>query len=228
METLAEIPFTLDPPALLRQAHLESGTDDARHMLALIERAARVGRPKAAYAVCDVAHRDTDSVEIDGVTFTSRALARNLASSHRVFPVIATCGREMDEARPAGGDMLEQFWWDLIKVRLLAAVHGHLDDFLHRRFRLGKTATMHPGSADASVWPIQQQRELFALLGDVESAIGVRLTESFLMVPNKTTSGILFPTEIDFRSCEVCHRENCPSRAAPFNPQLWEEIRDDK
>ena len=55
----------------------------------------------------------------------------------------------------------------------------------------------------------------------------MRLTDSFLMVPNKTTSGILFPTETDFRSCEVCHRENCPSRHAAFNQALWDRIQHD-
>ncbi len=80
-----------------------------------------------------------------------------------------------------------------------------------------KNTGSKPPAFHAAGCPIEQQRGLFALLGDVEQAIGVRLTESFLMIPNKTTSGILFPTEADFRSCEVCHRENCPARHAPFN-----------
>ena len=83
---------------------------------------------------------------------------------------------------------------------------------------------MHPGSGDVSVWPIEQQQALFSLLGDVESEIGVRLTESFLMMPNKTLSGILFPTETDFGACQVCRRENCPSRKAPFDEALWQDI----
>jgi len=130
----------------------------------------------------------------------------------------------MDRAFPGKGDMLKEFWWDLIKTHLLGAANKHLSDHLHRKFRLGKTATMRPGSGDVSVWPIEQQKTLFSLLGSVESDIGGQLTESCLMVPNKTTSGLLFPTETDFRSCEVCHRENCPSRHAPFNKDLWEDI----
>jgi len=123
--------------------------------------------------------------------------------------------------------MLKGFWWDLIKARLLRAANENLGDRLRRTFRLGKTASMRPGAGDVSVWPIEQQRELFSLLGDVENEIGVRLTESFLMAPNKTTSGILFPAETDFRSCEVCRRENCSSRKAPFNRALWEDVRRD-
>jgi hypothetical protein len=218
------MPFSLDLEALAKQAHLESGSDDEAEFRMLADLAVRVGKPKAAYAVAFVERRDGDNVQIGDVVFTSRTLRRNLESVERVFPLIATCGREMDAAFPAKGDMLKEFWWELIKAQLLSAANRQLDDHLSRRFRLAKTATMRPGSGDATIWPIEQQRQLFALLGDVEKAIGVRLTDSFLMIPNKTTSGILFPTEKDFRTCEVCHRENCPSRHAPFNQQLWEEI----
>jgi len=227
MEILNEIPFSLDAVALMKQAHIEPESDDAKELRALMDVATEVGKPRAAYTVSFVESRDGDTVVIGGVSFTSRTLSRKLASSERIFPLVATCGPEMDEESPAKGDMLKEFWWDLIKTHLLGAANSHLSDHLHRKFRLGKTAIMRPGSADASVWPIEQQRGLFALLGDVEQAIGVRLTDSFLMVPNKTVSGVLFPTEVDFRSCEVCHRENCPSRHAAFNKELWEAIQHD-
>jgi hypothetical protein len=87
---------------------------------------------------------------------------------------------------------------------------------------------MSPGSGDADTWPIQQQADLFALLGgidEVRKQSGVELTDSFLMIPNKTVSGIQFPTETDFRSCQVCHREGCPSRSAPFDAKLWEMMQ---
>ncbi len=107
----------------------------------------------------------------------------------------------------------------LAAPKALGAARRHLDEHLVTRFALGKTSTMSPGSADAAVWPIQQQRQLFGLFGDVEGLIGVRLTDSCLMVPNKTVSGVRFPTQIDFRSCQVCHREDCPSRSAPFDAE---------
>jgi hypothetical protein len=227
MEILTEIPFSLDTDSLMKRVHVESGSDDAVEFRALADLAMQVGKPKAAYAVSFVELRDGDTARVGGISFTSRTLSMNLKSSERVFPLIATCGHEMDEAFPAKGDVLKEFWWDSIKTHLLGAANKYLNDHLHHRFRLGKTATMRPGSGDESVWPIEQQRGLFALLGDVQTAIGVRLTDSCLMIPNKTTSGMLFPTEKDFRSCEVCHRENCPSRQAPFNKRLWKEIGPD-
>ena len=227
MVILNEIPFSLDAASVMKQLHLEPESDDAKDFLRLMDVARKVGKPKAVYTEVFVEGRFDDTVKVGGVSFTSRTLSRNLASSERIFPLIATCGHEMDEAFPARGDMLQEFWWDVIKTHLLGAANRWIDEHLHRKFRLGKTAIMRPGSGDASLWPIEQQKALFALLGNVEQAIGVRLTDSCLMVPNKTTSGILFPAEVDFRSCEVCHRETCPSRHAPFNQQLWEEIQHD-
>ena len=227
METLTDIPFSLDVDALMRQTHIEADSGDAAELQSLVELAIDIGKPKAAYTVSYVAGRNGDTVQIDGFSFESRTLVRNLESVERVFPLVATCGHEMDDGFPGTGDMLKEFMWELIKSRLLAAANNALNDHLHHKFRLGKTATMRPGSGDASVWPIEQQVSLFAILGSVEQEVGVRLTNSFLMVPNKTTSGILFPTETDFHSCEVCHREDCPSRHAPFNEELWEEIQHD-
>jgi hypothetical protein len=82
-------------------------------------------------------------------------------------------------------------------------------------------AAMHPGSGDADVWPIEQQVELFSILGDVEALIGVKLTDSMLMIPTMSVSGVIFPTETEFETCQVCHREDCPRRKAPFDEAVW-------
>ena len=133
-----------------------------------------------------------------------------------------TCGKEVDEIDIPDSDFLKRFWLDSIKATLLGVSCHHLSNLLNQRYKLGKTSTMSPGSGDVSIWPIEQQRELFALFGDVETLIGVTLTDSFLMIPNKSLSGISFSNEIDFQSCQLCHRENCFGRRAPFDKELWE------
>jgi len=227
METLTDIQFDLNVDRLMEECRVEPGSSDEADLRCLVKLARDIGRPKAAYNTCFITERDGTRIRIDDTWFESRALVHNLQSVERVFPLVATCGPELDNGFADKGNMLKEFWWDVIKTRLLGAANRHLSKYLHRRFRLNKTATMHPGSGDASVWPIEQQRELFSLFGDVEGQVGVQLTDSFLMIPNKTTSGLLFPTETDFRSCEVCHRENCPSRHAEFNKELWEAIQHD-
>ncbi len=42
------------------------------------------------------------------------------------------------------------------------------------------------------------------------------------MVPTKSVSGILFPAEESFASCQLCPRENCPNRRAPYDPELFD------
>lgn len=227
MKSLTMIPFSLDADQIMAQAHVQVGSNDAADLLSLIELAREIGKPKAAYVPSFIMERDDDKVWIDDVCFKSRTLAHNLESVERVFAFVATCGHELDHGFAAKGDMLKEYWWDLIKTRLLGVANKFLSEHLHQTFRLGKTAIMHPGSGDALVWPIEQQKALFSLLDGVEEKLGIRLTESSLMLPNKTTSGILFTTETDFRSCEVCHRVGCPSRHAPFNKDLWEEIQHD-
>jgi len=67
---------------------------------------------------------------------------------------------------------------------------------------------------------MEEQRKLFALLGDPVKEVGVELTESCLMIPVKSVSGIWFPAKIDFENCQLCSRENCPGRRAPYDENL--------
>ncbi len=226
MEVLRDIPFSLDIDSLMTQSLAAAESDDAWELRHLVDLATKRGRPKAAYAEVFVEGRDSDRVRLGDIWFTSRALSRHLESVERVFAFVATCGRELDDVFSGRDDMMQAFRWDLIKTALLHAAEAHVHAYLHRTYALAKTATMRPGSADQAVWPIEQQQQLFALIGDVTGGIGVTLTPSSLMIPDKSTSGVLFPTERDFRSCELCHREKCPSRRAAFNEQLWTDMHD--
>ena len=225
MEALTQIAPALDVAALLTRVHVAPDSDDAGAFAALVDQAREVARPKALYAEAFVEGRGDDTIRIDGITFTSRMLRRNLDAVERVFPYVATCGQELDGIALPAGDVLVQFWWDAIKAEVLSAARAHLLAHLTERFRLGQTARMSPGSGDVDVWPIEQQRLLFALLGGVTPAIGVILTESCLMIPNKTVSGLLFATEHDFYTCQVCHRDPCQNRKAPFDAAVWRSLR---
>jgi len=226
MEALTQIAPALDTATLLERLHVASESEDAAVFAALVDRAREVARPKALYAEAFVEGRGDDAIRIADVTFTSRMLRRKLETVERVFPYVATCGHEMDGVALPAGDVLVQYWWDAIKAELLTAARAHLLAHLTDRYRLGQTARMSPGSGDVDVWPIEQQRLLFALLEGVTPFIGVILTESCLMIPNKTVSGLLFPTQEDFQTCQVCHRDPCPNRRAPFDAAVWQSLRE--
>jgi len=228
MKVLDHIPFEPDINELFSKLHIDKRSEDAKHLQDFVDHITPIVNPKAMYDVSYVEARSCDTVTIGGVTFTSRVLRRNLDKAERVFPYIATCGRELDEINPAPDDIFERFWLDIIKSIALSFSIRHLNDYLNRKYALGHTSAMSPGSGDKDIWPIEQQRQLFSMFGDAEDLIGVRLTDSCLMIPNKSVSGIRFPTEIDFKSCQVCRREKCPSRQAPFDKSLWERYSNSK
>lgn len=227
MVDLQDIPFSLDAEALMRAQRIKPGSDDAEAFDELLAKVVDVARPKALYDVCYIEEKAADSVVLNGVRLTSRALRRNLDPVERVFPFVATCGTEVDALTTPKGDPVQDFWLWSVKEALLGAATEHLYDHLSGRHRMSHWGMMQPGSGEADVWPIEQQRPLFSLLGDVEGRIGVRLTDSMLMVPTMSESGVVFPTEADFASCQVCRREECPRRTAPFDEAVWRELCDE-
>jgi hypothetical protein len=218
--SLNEISFDPELGSVLRKLRVKEGTGSARKVEQFLTEAQAVARPKAVYGVAYVEQRGEDTVGLDGQTFKSRVLKVNLEPVHRVFPYVATCGTELDDWSSAIDDMLESYWADAIKEMALRSAMQALSDHLQERFRPGRMSRMSPGSLED--WPIYEQRKLFALLGDPEDAIGVRLTDSLIMVPLKSLSGIWFPTEVDFASCQLCTREGCPGRRAPFDETLYD------
>lgn len=224
VQVLDSVPFDLKLEALLARIHVSPGSDESGEFATLLAQARQVARPKALYKECYIQAKGPDTVTLDGITFTSRTLRANLEEPQRVFAYVATCGREIDQIPLPDDAFLERYWLDAIKTDLLMAARSFLNAHLDRAYALGKTATMNPGSGDAAVWPIEQQRPLFQLLGNVEQLIGVTLTNSLLMLPNKSISGIRFSTGQDFRTCQLCHRDDCPSRSAPFDPALWAAV----
>ena len=224
MISISDIPFDLITDELLETLKIKHSTDDAKEFEDLVCKAREIGKPKALYKVSFIEEKGNNTITLDGVTFTSLALRKNFDSIERVFPYVATCGTEIDDIEIEQSDYQRKFWIFFLKLNLLEISINYLKEQLDKRYKVSKLSTMSPGSGDASVWPLEQQKELFSIFDDVENLIGVRLTESLVMVPDMSVSGILFPTETNFQSCQLCHRENCFGRRAPFDRQLWESM----
>jgi len=221
MEVLNSIPFRLDTKEVLKRLRLRKENKDMERMVQeLLDIVHPIAKPKAVYKVSYVDNKNGDSLYIDGVKFTSRVLRVNLDKVGRVFPYVATCGRELDEIAVPADDYMKYYCLDTIKEMALYSARSYLQDYLTRNYALGQMSRMAPGSGSVEDWPITQQKELFSIFGNVEDLVGVQLTESFLMIPIKSVSGIFFPTEIKFESCQLCPREACSSRRAPYDPDL--------
>jgi hypothetical protein len=214
------IPWQLDPADVLSKVRMDPADNEADDVRRLLDAAHAIGRPKALYKEGFVDSRTDDTVVIDGVTFTSRVLRVNLDNAHRVFAYLATCGTELEAWARSLDDLLEKYWADAImELALRKALHflnAKIDQVMPR----SKTSVMNPGSLHD--WPITQQRPLFALAGSGAATAGITLTESLLMVPAKSVSGIRFPTETSFESCQLCPRKDCPNRRALYDRELYQ------
>jgi hypothetical protein len=230
MEILDNIPVELDLEAVLRRLRLCNRNESIiKNVAEVLETARPVARPKAVYEVCYVEEKKADSVVVvGGITFTSRVLRANLDKVERVFPYVITCGRELESIEIPEGDFVKGYYMDQIKETALHLARAFLEEHLKKTFALGQVSRIAPGAGAAEDWPIVQQEGLFALFGGrekVEEAIGVRLTDSFLMVPIKSVSGFFFPTEVKFESCQICPREHCFGRRAPYDKAMAERYR---
>jgi len=224
MISIRDIPFNLNSDYLSEMLHIELGTNLSKEFEELVSVVQEIGKPKALYKVSFIDNKDTDSVTIDDVTFTSLALRKNLDSVNRVFPYIATCGTEVDEIVIENDELEKKVWLYYIKLNLLQISIQYLMEQIKQCHKVSDLSTMNPGSGDASVWPIEQLKDLFSMFTDVESLTGVRLMKSLVMVPDMSVTGILFTSETSFQSCQLCHRANCAIRRAPFSKELWEAI----
>ena len=218
---LNSIPFQLDAATLRKKLHVKEGSQHAEELDRLIQEAQTIGKPKALYKEAFIESRTDETVTVDGITFKSRVLRVNLENVYRVFPYVSTCGLELEEWSKKITDFLHGFWVEEIKETVLYMAGDSFRKHVREHHQLGQIARMNPGSLVD--WPIEEQRPLFTLLGNAQELIGVHLTSSLMMVPTKSVSGIIFPTEFDFTSCQLCPREVCPGRKAPYDKDLYDK-----
>jgi hypothetical protein len=217
MEILNNIRVSLDTQEVMKKLHMED-RDDSSHVDALIKEVQPLIKAKAVYRDCYLESKTDEAIIVEGFRFSSRVLRRHMENVGRVFPFVITIGSAPEDYARACKDFLKQYYLDAIGNTALITVRKYLEDHLRSKYALGCISYMSPGSLKD--WDLKGQRPLFSVLGDVQGAIGVYLTETLLMIPAKSLSGIFFPTEIPFYSCQLCSRENCPSRKAKYNENL--------
>jgi hypothetical protein len=221
MPILDDIQIKINADLVGKRLHLKRDKD-LKAVQDLIRDAEPWVEPKVLYKVSYIEEKLDDGVVIEGLQLISSVLRKNLDKAERVFPFVITIGNKLGGKMDAGEDLLEKFYLDTIGNVALTQVRLAFEDHLKQKYAIEKTAFMEPGSLVN--WPIEQQKPLFQLLGNVEESIGVRLTDSLLMLPAKSISGIYFPTETSFLSCQLCPREHCESRRAKYSEEKAKEF----
>ncbi|MGA2362120.1 MAG: hypothetical protein ABSG73_06625 [Candidatus Aminicenantales bacterium] len=226
MEVIDRIAVALDPEAVAKRLRHNPARVGAINLDELLGQAHSLIHLRAVYEISYTGTKGEETVEVAGVTFHSRILRRNLDQAQKAFPFIMTAGPELEAAAFSAGDLLKQYYLEEMANIALENGAAWLAERLKARFGFSNLASMDPGSLED--WPITEQPKLFSIFGDTERLIGVHLTDSMLMVPRKSISGIFFPSEEGFSSCQLCERDACPARRMPYDAELAIEYEQDE
>lgn len=211
---------------LLRARTLVALTGGARgakeETLRVLDRAVSdavsVARPRGAYRFASVKSAGTREIStpMGEIRSVKLALMARLASGDRqVVFTISTVGGAIEEALEAEAPLLYRFVLDAVGSQLAELVQEMVDEtWLAEVDASGRKATMRmsPGYCD---WGIEGQKILFRALDS--SALGVRLTDRYLMVPRKSLSAAaVIADEVPVAvQCVTCSRNDCSTRRAP-------------
>lgn len=155
-----------------------------------------------------------DRIALDGVPFsTGRRIARLLDVSESMVVFAATAGPGMDRWIKGffdAGDPMRGYVADTIGSEAVEGAANWLEDrIIDRAIESSRytTSRFSPGFCD---WDVREQHALFSLLP--ENFCGIQLTESALMLPVKSVSGVLgIGTECErvTTACSICTLETC-------------------
>lgn len=226
--TIQDIPFSIKPSDVIKSMQMKK-VDPSFGVSEKIENLLKDvvlpnAKPKAMYKPVFVEAVDENKINLEDVSFHSRLLYKNLEKTGKVFVYIVTAGVELDRVKLPGTDFLSGFYLDGIKEVILEQAALFLEQHIKQKHLIESVAHMNPGSL--SEWPISNQKKIFELLENAGALIGVELSSSLLLNPIKSISGICFPTEIDFKSCMLCTRQNCRKRRAKYNPEMASQYKD--
>ena len=195
-EILAEMEKVASPKAYLLPAYVADKDD--------------------AGAVLSVPFDERKNVEEKTFRLDSPLICEKIEKDTRVIATLATCGREVHNiSMSKQDDPLLRIVAEDLCLEFLRVISLEMHEYIRNEI-IGsdKFSRLNPGSLPA--WPITAQPDLFAVIGKGAELTGVELTPSYLMIPYKSSSGLVFPTENRFESCMRCPRLNCPGRRAPY------------
>jgi hypothetical protein len=217
------LPVEIDRETLLKLAGYSEKRPAPRRLVEVaervIERARALAHPRAVYEVHETAHSKDGAVLLGGGKFTGKILARVLKGSDLAVVYAATLGPELDQESSrlaAGGDILSSVLLDtagsLVLAKASISFIGKVFDAQAAPRGCAVTPPFGPGQCR---WDLAEQRVLFDLIAP--GKIGIMLTDTYLMIPKKSVSGILGIGRSDeiftTAPCKICDRVDCPGRS---------------
>lgn len=189
---------------------------------AMLERISRILRPQFCFFITDaVLDTEAKTLSVMGHDFSiGHIIAAQLRGSIRFAFFVATAGKEFEEFQhslTAEGDMVKIFIADAIGSVIAEKVADLMEkelELLLDRSGWHHTNRFSPGYCG---WHVSAQHDLFSLF-PTPAPCGVTLTESSLMTPIKSVSGVIGlgdkVRKLEY-SCGLCDYKLCYKRRLP-------------
>ena len=184
-----------------------------------VENAHHLVDPSYSYVVRDIELVLGPSVVIEGtVVFQNRVIARLLERCQKVAVFALTIGKHLEEMvshLAEDGRLLQAMVLDAIGSDAAEKVAYYVQDRIAELAGAQGLCTSQRFSPGYCDWSVSQQKMVFrALNGDTA---GIRLTRGYLMLPQKSISGIIGIGPCDgsvegYNPCRTCNKRNCPGR----------------
>lgn len=208
-----EFQVQFNPEAIAAKMGSRRSAKVEKTIATLAREAQAVARPVAGAKMSSVTLLSDEQSSLDGIAFSSALLREKLEGLGRAFPFLASEGRELTEwAGTYRGS--ERIFADSLEKEALYQVRERLEAAILEKYGLEMISAMNPGSL--RIWPIMEQAPLFQLLGPLPERLGIKLLPSFMMEPQHSVSGIFFQTSTKYHNCQLCPKEECPNRKAPY------------
>jgi len=175
-----------------------------------------LGGIKAEYTIFNEIsfHQAEKSLQVEGVTFNIKPIIyRQIRQAEAVALFICTAGPvigELSHASMKGGDLLKGYVYDVIGSEVVEAAADRMQEHLRLKMAATGSRISNRFSPGYCGWDVAEQHKLFGFFKD--NYCGITLTESALMNPIKSVSGIVaIGRNVRFTpyQCNICQDKNC-------------------
>ena len=211
----------IDPGEMLRLLGEQEGMIDD-HTTGLVEKyiteCLRISSPEGAFVLAEALESSSkEEIAIPGPVFDSgKIIHKMLRHSEKYAFFVVTAGPEPEElARSliAEGNYLEAYIVDLLASALVDSAADQIQEQVRNMAKGSSLRITNRYSPGYCSWNVEEQQKLFSLFP--EGCCGISLSESSLMNPVKSISGIIgIGSEVKYQdyTCEICSMLNCQFR----------------
>jgi len=164
-------------------------------------------KPKGIYSLfdCEV-DAEKNTIIIEDTIFESSFMAKKFKYAKEVGLFIATIGDfTAEKVKQAGKEK------DGVKALIYDSIGSEYAestaDAIHRIIEKEQGYCMSRYSPGYNDWDISEQKKLFELVPGEK--IDVKLTESYLMQPEKTVSAMIGISKRKLEGCKTCTKKDC-------------------